>query len=82
MEWLLENEYGSEEEPLANLLILLTDGQHNDGSIHSNQIADKISHQLKGFKSGRKVAICGLAFGVDAGFELLKQVRRYCGTFL
>ncbi len=74
VEWFLQNEYGSEGEPLANLLILLTDGEHNDGSIDSSQIADEISQQLKSSNSGRKVAICGLAFGADADFDLLKQV--------
>ncbi len=66
-----------DDEPLANLLILLTDGEHNSGGVKTKRIAKKLLRQMS--QSKRKMNVCGLAFGRGADFSLLKEISSKTG---
>ncbi len=62
------------------MLIMLTDGQHNaygrEQIVSREQIALKA---LNAMKNDCPIKICGLGFGVDADFDLMKELSSKTG---
>lgn len=76
IKWLKGNRSG---ELLANILVLLTDGQHNSGQYNSQQITPRILNARR--DGGKNIKVYGLGFGNDADFNLLREMSTKTGGF-
>uniref|UniRef100_A0A914UZC7 Inter-alpha-trypsin inhibitor heavy chain H3 n=1 Tax=Plectus sambesii TaxID=2011161 RepID=A0A914UZC7_9BILA len=64
---------------LANILVLLTDGEHNSGQYKSHQIISRILEARR--DGGQHIKVYGLGFGNDADFNLLREMSSKTGGF-